>query len=103
MNHISNNSQPFNPFAPFGESVRIGTIGSTDGDIEILANLQDLCALHGVEYSKAINLEYPNGSMALLRSHRGGFNNNAYLTEQAYSVFMAWVNSDCEVQYDPTH
>jgi hypothetical protein len=103
MNHISNNSQPLNPFAPFGENVRVGTTNVIEGDIEILACLQDLCALHKVDLKQALHLDYPNGSIAMLNQDKSDFNNCAHLTEQAYSVFMAWVNSDCEVQYDPTH
>jgi len=65
--YLADKSQPFNPFAPFGKGVRIGTTGSIEGNIELLACLQDLCKLHDVDFKQALDLEYPNGSIAMLR------------------------------------
>jgi len=82
-------SQPFNPFHPFGEGVRIACI-----DSELFANLEDLCSCHGVPYIDSKPLEYPNGTVAMLSNEEGGFPNHLYLGEGAFAVFMAWVG-DC--------
>jgi len=83
-----------NPFKPFGDGVRIGACGSLEGNIEIAVNISDLCQLHHVDRPKALRLEYPNGSTAILRTSHHDMVTGVYLTESAYQVFMAWVG-DC--------
>jgi len=89
--YLADKSQLFNPFSPFGKGVRIDTTNVIEGDRELLACLNDLCVLHNVNFKQALHFEYPSGSIAMLRQTQGGFNDCPYLTEQAYSVFMAWV------------
>jgi len=81
----------YDPFKPFGKNVRIGIVGHATGDQELAANLSDLCALHNVDYKEASQLEYPNGSIAMLNPKAQGIGGDLYLTELAYGVFMAWV------------
>ncbi|MDX8382647.1 MAG: hypothetical protein R8M45_01120, partial [Ghiorsea sp.] len=61
---------------------------------ELAANLSDLCKLHEVNYERATQLEYPNGSISMLNPRSHGIGGAVYLSESAYSVFMAWVG-DC--------
>jgi len=84
-------TQPtFDRFHPFGKSVRIGCYPTGHG-MEILPNLEDLCALHGVSFDASRGLAYPAGSFAILPVVRGKKEHGCYLTEAAYAVFMAWV------------
>jgi len=81
----------YNIFQPFGEGVRVGCTGFVDGDKDIAANLQDLCKLHQADLNAAKSLDYPNGSIAILSTDAHSMASEVYLTEYAYSVFMAWV------------
>ena len=74
------------PFHPFGTGVRIGGYGA-DGDVEIVANLSDLCHLHGVKPEQT-RLDYPEGTVLILNPNCEGMGSDVYLAEPAYDMFM---------------
>jgi len=86
---VTNETDPFNPF---GEGVRVGAIGAA-ADVEIGANLADLCQLHDMPYGEAVAKRYPNGTVMMLQTERDKFGAEIYLNRVAYAVFMAWVES----------
>ncbi|MDX8383522.1 MAG: hypothetical protein R8M45_05535 [Ghiorsea sp.] len=81
------------PFQPFGKGVRIGAVAYVAGNQALAANLEDLCALHHVDYATAVHLDYPNGSIAMLNSKPDGVAGDLYLLESAYGVFMSWMGA----------
>jgi len=82
-----------NPFQPFGDSIRIAASSIHRGNVSICANLNDLCVKHQVEYRKAIKLEYPNGSVAMIQLDEGNLAHEVYLHESAYFVFIACIQA----------
>jgi len=75
-----------NLFPPFGTGVRIGGHGAA-GNMEIAANLSDLCRLHGVKPER-FRMDYPDGSVLILSPERGKLGSDVYLAEPAYDMFM---------------
>jgi len=76
-------------FHPFGTGVRVGGYGAA-GDVEIVANLADLCRVHGVKPEQT-RLDYPEGTVLILNPQHKGIGSDVYLAEPAYDMFMEMI------------
>jgi len=88
---MTDTSDAYSTFHPFGDGVRIGAYGAA-GNADIHANLYDLCQRYGVDYDDAKHLTFPDGSLMLLQIESDKMAAELYLSEEAYQVFMAWVS-----------
>jgi hypothetical protein len=78
-----------NLFHPFGDGVRIGGYGAS-GDVELAANLADLCRVHGVSPERS-QLNYPDGTVLILSPDVGKCGSDVYLSAPAYGMFMEMI------------
>ena len=66
--------------------MRVGGYGAA-GDVELVANLSDLCRVHGVSPERS-RLNYPDGTVLILSPDVGERGSDVYLAAPAYGMFM---------------